>query len=365
MLLQHELKKNIEKLQDSLSKVRTGIKENMQSGLQRSLQAGLNAVQGTGTPQEKETHMSNDDPQKNVAHLPDTVQGTAQKSTEASGEVTDATKKAVDQKGGNEEGKNEGGTITAKELTKKVTSGLDTTRDTLNKVATGVNAAQDMLTKISPLLDQNPGIKTIQDTLTKTLKGIDTAQSMLNKAYPLVGLLAHSGTIRDAVSKLLAIIHTVQEILNKIVEGVRSLQELLGKVSPLIGMQKGTHALHGVFDVVASIIEALQELLSKIIAGIDTAQHALRHKVVPLVGGPHPEKPKEPEEQKKLPVGTIQGDGAFSAHTLELLRDANIINMDMPLKNLLEQIEDLQLDPSTEWGVIGDAGHMMLVWSGK
>ncbi|HEY4388562.1 MAG TPA: hypothetical protein VGN34_29270, partial [Ktedonobacteraceae bacterium] len=143
------------------------------------------------------------------------------------------------------------------------------------------------------------------------------------------------------------------------------------KISPLIGKQKGAHALHSVFDTVSSVIEALQELLRKIVAGISMAQDTLFHNVVPLIGGPHPEKskepeqPKEPEEQKKLPAGAVQGDGAFSAHTLELLRDANIINMDMPLKNLLDQIEDLQPDPSTEWGVIGDAGHMVLVWSGK
>jgi len=53
---------------------------------------------------------------------------------------------------------------------------------------------------------------------------------------------------------------------------------------------------------------------------------------------------------------------ASPANVLEFLRKSNIINMDMPLKTLFENIQTLQPDPSTGWGIVGDSGHLVLVW---
>lgn len=56
---------------------------------------------------------------------------------------------------------------------------------------------------------------------------------------------------------------------------------------------------------------------------------------------------------------------ASPANVLEFLRKSNIINFDIPLKTLFEQIETLQPDPSTEWGIVSDSGHLVLVWADK
>jgi hypothetical protein len=57
--------------------------------------------------------------------------------------------------------------------------------------------------------------------------------------------------------------------------------------------------------------------------------------------------------------------GPSSANVFEFLRKSSILNMDAPLRTLFEQLETLQLDPSTKWGVIGDSGHMAILWVGK
>ena len=57
--------------------------------------------------------------------------------------------------------------------------------------------------------------------------------------------------------------------------------------------------------------------------------------------------------------------GPSSAQVFEFLRRSNILNMDAPLRTLFEQLETLHLDPSTKWGVIGDSGHLALVWVGR
>ena len=50
---------------------------------------------------------------------------------------------------------------------------------------------------------------------------------------------------------------------------------------------------------------------------------------------------------------------------LDFLKNSNLINLDMPLKSLFDQVQNIQADPSTEWGLIGDTGHWALVWQKK
>jgi hypothetical protein len=54
--------------------------------------------------------------------------------------------------------------------------------------------------------------------------------------------------------------------------------------------------------------------------------------------------------------------GPSLAQVFEFLRRSSILNMDAPLRTLFEQLESLQPDPSSEWGVVGDSGHLFLVW---
>lgn len=62
--------------------------------------------------------------------------------------------------------------------------------------------------------------------------------------------------------------------------------------------------------------------------------------------------------------GSAQGQGATPANVFDFLRKSNIINMDVPLKTLFENIQTLQPDPSSSWGVVGDSGHLVIVWKG-
>lgn len=84
--------------------------------------------------------------------------------------------------------------------------------------------------------------------------------------------------------------------------------------------------------------------------------------------GSEQEKSQGQEQNKAqkstLDGGSAQGQGTSPANVLEFLRKSNIINMDMPLKTLFENIQALQPDPSSSWGVVGDSGHLVLVWKG-
>jgi hypothetical protein len=71
------------------------------------------------------------------------------------------------------------------------------------------------------------------------------------------------------------------------------------------------------------------------------------------------------EQTKKQEAGGSQGKSSSPANVFEFLRKSNIINSDMPLKTLFESIEALQPDPSSGWGVVGDSGHLVLVWKGQ
>jgi hypothetical protein len=71
------------------------------------------------------------------------------------------------------------------------------------------------------------------------------------------------------------------------------------------------------------------------------------------------------EQAANKEAGGSQEKSSSPANVFEFLRKSNIINMDMPLKTLFESIETLQPDPSTGWGVVGDSGHLVLVWKGQ
>ena len=47
---------------------------------------------------------------------------------------------------------------------------------------------------------------------------------------------------------------------------------------------------------------------------------------------------------------------------LDFLKKSNLINLDLPMKTLLEQVQSVQPDLPPEWGFIGDSGHWVLVW---
>ena len=70
-------------------------------------------------------------------------------------------------------------------------------------------------------------------------------------------------------------------------------------------------------------------------------------------------------EENEKEQGAPAPPSPSSVHVFEFLRRSSILNMDAPLRTLFEQLETLQLDPSTKWGVIGDSGHLALVWVAK
>jgi len=50
---------------------------------------------------------------------------------------------------------------------------------------------------------------------------------------------------------------------------------------------------------------------------------------------------------------------------LDFLKSSQLINLDIPLKSLFEQVQHIQPEPSSDWGLIGDSGHWALVWQKK
>jgi hypothetical protein len=72
-----------------------------------------------------------------------------------------------------------------------------------------------------------------------------------------------------------------------------------------------------------------------------------------------------PEKEQRAGQEAGTPSGPSSANVVEFLRKSNILNMEVPLKTLFEQLETLQPDPSSGWGVVGDSGHLFLVWVGK
>jgi hypothetical protein len=71
------------------------------------------------------------------------------------------------------------------------------------------------------------------------------------------------------------------------------------------------------------------------------------------------------EQTANQEAGNSKEKSSSPANVFEFLRKSNIINMDMPLKTLFESVEALQPDPSAGWGVVGDSGHLVLVWKGQ
>lgn len=70
-----------------------------------------------------------------------------------------------------------------------------------------------------------------------------------------------------------------------------------------------------------------------------------------------PPTEQQPDESSEAGNSLLQ--------VLSFLKDSNLINLDMPLKSLFDQVQHLQTDPSSEWGLIGDSGHWALVWQKK
>ncbi|GER86462.1 hypothetical protein KDW_06240 [Dictyobacter vulcani] len=57
-------------------------------------------------------------------------------------------------------------------------------------------------------------------------------------------------------------------------------------------------------------------------------------------------KPEQPDEQQDVE----QKEEANSLlQVLDFLKNSNLINLDMPLKSLFDQVQNIQADPSTEW----------------
>ncbi|GLV59273.1 hypothetical protein KDH_61000 [Dictyobacter sp. S3.2.2.5] len=89
--------------------------------------------------------------------------------------------------------------------------------------------------------------------------------------------------------------------------------------------------------------------------------------------GARSEKPQATEEAEgqgeEQQAGEEQRTGGETGNTLlqvlDFLKSSNLINLDMPLKSLFDQVQNIQTDPSTEWGLIGDSGHWALVWQKK
>lgn len=71
------------------------------------------------------------------------------------------------------------------------------------------------------------------------------------------------------------------------------------------------------------------------------------------------------EAQAEKQASESKESGNSLLQVLDFLKNSNLINLDMPLKSLFDQVQHIQTDPSSEWGLIGDSGHWALVWQKK
>jgi hypothetical protein len=362
-MLQYGLKSNIEKLQENVGNLRTHLKENLQSGLQNNLPVHTHNVDGSSHEKEKamaDTNVKEDTEQG--------VEKNAEGVTPASGEPTGANAESTskpEQPDIVEGGKTEAGELnieSIQDLLQRFSRGFKTTKETLDMVASGVNTAQDVLSK-TPGIERQPGLSSIRDTLNKVSKGVNTAQGILNKVAPLVEAQANSKFLLTTLGQVVAGVHAIHEILDQISATLRSLQDLLRKVASgvrglgqLASLVGKIDAIHSIQRTFLSVIHTLQDIIRKIIGAIGKAQSVLLGMIAALVGPRH----KEEERAAVSPAGETT-----SAATLDALRRANIINMDTPLKSIIDQLKDLQPEAATGWGVLEDSGHMVLVWSGQ
>jgi hypothetical protein len=107
--------------------------------------------------------------------------------------------------------------------------------------------------------------------------------------------------------------------------------------------------------------------MSKPEKAVDQKQKAEQEKPESQEQG-QPEAKEQGAEQKE---GTQEESAPSEGKTLTLiqvldfLKQSNLINLDIPLKSLVEQVQKVQPDPSADGGIIGDSGHWALVWKRK
>lgn len=368
-LLQYGLRSNIEKLQENVANVRTHLRDNVRSGLQDHLPVHVHGTDGSS--HERKDAMADTNIKEDAVH------GVEKKTKDVASNVTAASAASAGAHAENtsepvhtdtvEGRKTEAGELNVEsiqDLLQRFSRGFQSTRETLDKVASGVKTAQDVLNK-TPGLERQPGLSSIRDTLNKVSDGVNKAQSILNKVAPLVEQ-ANSKFLLSTLAQVVAGVRAIREILNQISATLRSLQELLGKIASgvqgigqLVSLVGKIDAIHAIQDTTLSVIHTLQEIIRKIIAAIGKVQSALFGMIAAFVGwfvGLFHRK----EREAVAPAGETT-----SAATLDALRRAKIINMDAPLKSIIDQLKELQPETATGWGVLEDSGHMVLVWSGQ
>jgi len=80
---------------------------------------------------------------------------------------------------------------------------------------------------------------------------------------------------------------------------------------------------------------------------------------------PDQEQPQAQEQRGDKETNLSEETPPTIVQVLDFLKKSNLVNLDLPMKSLLEQVQSVQPDLPTEWGFIGDSGHWVLIWKRK
>jgi ATP-dependent 26S proteasome regulatory subunit len=77
---------------------------------------------------------------------------------------------------------------------------------------------------------------------------------------------------------------------------------------------------------------------------------------------PDQEQPQAQEQKGDKEINRSEENPPTIVQVLDFLKKSNLVNLDLPMKSLVEQVQSVQPDLPVEWGFIGDTGHWVLVW---
>lgn len=293
-VVKDELQGNVQKLKDNMIHASETMKNNLQAGIQSTLQTGANAMQESRS---KETNGMHD-------------QKETEKISPGSHEISKETEDGVERK------KNRPQDILINlvsdskhrdELIDKLVQNIILAKNTLDKTVAAIDVVQDVLDKSAPLLGEQESIKKLQEILNKLEPRIKTAKDVMDKIEPLLSTQRDASTIRDVLEKFTGSVDNLHEHLNNAKEKVDALQAILhriavvfkglDKAAPLVDKEAEVGTAHNLLNKVSAIVKTVETVLGKTTTSVDAIQATL-DKIIALPGK-HVESTREVEADKE------------------------------------------------------------------
>ena len=231
----------------------------------------------------------------------------------------------------------------SQDLLSRVAENVNKAQEVLAKITLSVTIARETLNKLEPILDNKEALKPLQDILDTVDKRAHTGQMILSKVEPLVNKEGGVGTALALLNKATDKIDELQGTLAKATKGVCVIQ----KFAPLVGKKEEVGLVHNILQKLTHVVEVVQELL---------------HKAITFLSKPK-QISKSITQATREAVSTVKEKGGTPAKKLEALKDTNIIKGGIASKLKGKELE--KVPTKDDWGMIGNADHFILIWSGR